>query len=101
MPLCVGASDPKTIEALVREINGPLTVVMGLTGSPLTVPQLGSLGVRRVTVGGSLARATFGLIRRAAQEMAASGTFSYADQQIPDAELSQFFEDQRGTGFAM
>ena len=79
----------------------PLTVVMGLTGSPLTVPQLGSLGVRRVTVGGSLARATFGLIRRAAQEMAASGTFSYADQQIPDAELSQFFEDQRGSGFAM
>lgn len=96
-----GASDPKTIEALVREINAPLTVVMGLTGSPLTVPQLGSLGVRRVTVGGSLARATFGLIRRAAQEMAASGTFSYADQQIPDAELSQFFEDQRGSGFAM
>lgn len=94
-----GASDPKTIEALVRELNGPLTVVMGLTGSPLTVSQLGSLGVRRVTVGGSLARATFGLIRQAAQEMAASGTFSYASQQIPDAELSQFFADQRGSGF--
>lgn len=91
-----GASDPETIKALVREINGPLTVVMGLTGSPLTVSQLGSLGVRRVTVGGSLARATFGLIRRAAQEMASSGTFTYADQQIPDAELSQFFVDQRG-----
>lgn len=91
-----GASDPKTIEALVREINGPITVVMGLTGSPLTVSQLGSLGVRRVTIGGSLARATFGLIRRAAQEMAASGTFSYADQQIPDAELSQFFAERRG-----
>lgn len=96
-----GASDPESIKALVREINGPITVVMGLTGSPLTVPQLGSLGVRRVTVGGSLARATFGLIRRAAQEMAASGTFSYADQQVPDAELSQFFADQRGSGFTM
>jgi 2-methylisocitrate lyase-like PEP mutase family enzyme len=96
-----GASDPKTIEALVREINGPITVVMGLTGSPLNVSQLGSLGVRRVTIGGSLARATFGLIRRAAQEMAMSGTFSYADQQIPDAELSKFFADQRGSGFAM
>ncbi|MFP8780188.1 isocitrate lyase/phosphoenolpyruvate mutase family protein [Hydrogenophaga sp. RWCD_12] len=92
-----GASDPKSIEALVREINGPITVVMGLTGSSLTVSQLGSLGVRRVTVGGSLARATFGLIRRAAQEMAASGTFTYADQQIPDAELSQFFAERRGS----
>lgn len=48
-----GASDLKTIEALVREINGPITVVMGLTGSPLTVSQLGSLVVRWVTIGGS------------------------------------------------
>lgn len=92
-----GVSDPKTIEALVREINGPISVVMGLTGSPLTVPQLGSLGVRRVTIGGSLARATYGLIRKAATEMAEFGTFSYATQQIPDSELSQFFADQRET----
>lgn len=89
-----GASDPQTIEALVREIHGPLTVVMGLSGSALTVPQLGSLGVRRVTIGGSLARATFGLIRKAATEMA-GGTFGFADQQIPHAELSRFFADQR------
>lgn len=92
-----GASDPKTIEALVREIKGPISVVMGLTGSPLTVPQLGSLGVRRVTIGGSLARATYGLIRKAAAEMAELGTFSYAAQQIPDSELSQFFAHQRET----
>ena len=90
-----GASDPKTIEALVREINGPMTVVMGLSGSALTVPQLGSLGVRRVTIGGSLARAAFGLIRRAAKEMAEGGTFSFADQQIPHSELSRFFADRR------
>jgi 2-methylisocitrate lyase-like PEP mutase family enzyme len=90
-----GASDPKIIEALVREINGPITVVMGLTGATLTVPQLGSLGVRRVTIGGSLARATFGLIRKAATEMLELGTFSYASQQIPDSELSQFFADHR------
>lgn len=90
-----GASDPKTIEALVRELHAPLTVVMGLSGSALTVPQLGSLGVRRVTIGGSLARATFGLIRKAAIEMAEGGTFQFADQQISQAELSRFFADQR------
>jgi 2-methylisocitrate lyase-like PEP mutase family enzyme len=92
-----GASDPRTIAALVREIDGPLTVVMGLTGSPLTVSQLGSLGVRRVTIGGSLARATYGLIRKAAAEMAEFGTFTYAAQQIPDAELNRFFAGQRET----
>jgi 2-methylisocitrate lyase-like PEP mutase family enzyme len=86
-----GASDPAVIEALVREISGPLTVVMGLSGSALTVAQLGSLGVRRVMIGGSLARASLGLIRSAAQEMAGAGTFSFAAKAIPHAELSRFF----------
>ncbi|WP_313950261.1 isocitrate lyase/phosphoenolpyruvate mutase family protein [Accumulibacter sp.] len=90
-----GPADPKTIAALVREIDGPLTVVMGLGGSVMSVAQLGTLGVRRVTIGGSLARAAMGFIRRAATEMIQSGTFSYATQQIPDGELSRFFAGQR------
>lgn len=90
-----GATDQKTIAALVREIDGPMTVVMGLSGSLLSVAQLGELGVRRVTVGGSLARAALGLVRRAASEIAQGGTFSYASQQIPDGELSRFFAEKR------
>ena len=86
-----GASDPETIAQLVKEIDGPITVVMGLQGASLTVAQLADLGVRRITIGGSLARATYGLIRQAAQEMAGNGTFNYARQQIPDAELCAFF----------
>lgn len=86
-----GASDPGTIAQLVKEIDGPLTVVMGLKGASLTVSQLEDLGVRRITIGGSLARATYALIRQAAQEMAGTGTFNYSSQQIPDAELCAFF----------
>lgn len=86
-----GVSDPDTLTELVKEIDGPLTVVMGLSGSALTVSQLQEIGVRRVTIGGSLARATYGLIRKAAQEMAQHGTFDYSTQQIPHAELCAFF----------
>ncbi|GGY11682.1 2-methylisocitrate lyase [Litchfieldella qijiaojingensis] len=86
-----GASDPSTIAELVKEIDGPLTVVMGLRGLALSVSQLQDMGVRRVTIGGSLARATYGLIRKASQEMALHGTFEYSSQQIPDAELCAFF----------
>ena len=78
-----GASDPSTIVELVKEINGPLTVVMGLTGLSLTVSQLQDMGVRRVTIGGSQARATYGLIRKASREMALNGTFDYSSQQHP------------------
>ncbi|WP_200881951.1 isocitrate lyase/PEP mutase family protein [Nitrincola sp. A-D6] len=65
-----GVSDPKVIAELVKEIDAPLNVVMGLKGQPITVSQLEDLGVRRISIGGSLARATYALMRRAAQEMA-------------------------------
>lgn len=86
-----GIKDAATIAALVREIDGPLSVVMGLSGTALTVAELAALGVKRISIGGSLARATFGLIRRAAQEMREQGSFTFADQQIPDSELCRFF----------
>jgi 2-methylisocitrate lyase-like PEP mutase family enzyme len=86
-----GVSDPQVIAALVKEIDGPLNVVMGLSGSTLSVGELAALGVRRITIGGSLARATYGLIRQAAVEMKEQGVFSFADRQIPDGELNRFF----------
>lgn len=86
-----GPTDPETIGALVGEIDGPLNVVMGLSGAPLSVSDLAGLGVRRISVGGSLARAALGLVRRAAEEMSRQGTFDYAGGQIPDAELCRFF----------
>jgi 2-methylisocitrate lyase-like PEP mutase family enzyme len=89
-----GASDPDMIRELVREVDGPLNVVMGLTGSDLSLAQLRDLGVRRVSVGGSLARSLYFHLRAAAQEMLTRGTFSYAREQIPQSELNQVFESE-------
>ena len=86
-----GIRDAGTIGRLVKEADGPVNVVMGLGGSPLSVRQLEDLGVKRVSIGGSLARATFGLIRRAAEEMRDNGTFTYSEDQVPNGELCQFF----------
>ncbi len=86
-----GVKDPETIAALARQIDGPLNVVMGLSGAPLAVTELEDLGVKRISIGGSLARATFGVIRRAAQEILDKGSFDYAAQQVPDAELCEMF----------
>lgn len=87
-----GVREPETIAALVREIDGPLNVVMGLVGAGLTVAQLSDLGVRRISVGGSLARRAFAALRDAALEIRQEGSFGYAKAAIPDAELSGFFE---------
>lgn len=86
-----GVKDSETIAALVREIDGPINVVMGLTGESLSVSELKAIGVTRVSIGGSLARATFEVVRRAAAEIREHGTFNFAREQIPDAELCRFF----------
>ncbi|XDD52122.1 isocitrate lyase/phosphoenolpyruvate mutase family protein [Leptospira sp. WS92.C1] len=86
-----GVNDPKTIEALVRSIDGPLNVVMGLGKNTLTVADLRSLGVRRISIGGSLARACFHLIHQAALEIIHQGTFSFAETQYGHKELCDFF----------
>jgi len=86
-----GAADADTIGTLVRGLDGPLNVVMGLTGSSLSMNDLGALGVRRVTVGGSIARAMYGHMLSAAKELADHGTFSYAAEQIPQNDLNDLF----------
>jgi 2-methylisocitrate lyase-like PEP mutase family enzyme len=86
-----GAADAATIGTLVRELDGPLNVVMGLSGNALSLADLRELGVRRVTVGGSIARAMYQGLLRAARELADRGTFSYADDQISQNELNAIF----------
>lgn len=91
-----GPTDADTIATLVKEIDGPVNVVMGLGKGTLSVNALGSLGVRRISIGGSLARTVLGLVREAAKEMFHQGTFGYAENQIPDAELCRFFAAKVG-----
>jgi 2-methylisocitrate lyase-like PEP mutase family enzyme len=87
-----GVADSATIAALVKEIAGPINVVMGLSGNALTVAQLGELGVRRISIGGSLSRAVFELVRSAARELRERGTFDFATKQYAHADLCRFFE---------
>ncbi len=86
-----GIKDIKTIKTFVQELDAPLSVVMGLKGKPITVAELQDAGVSRISIGGSLARATFGLVQQAAQEMLQLGTFNYSQQQMPDADLCALF----------
>jgi len=76
---------------VVRGVAAPVNVVVGLSGAGLGVAQLQDAGVKRISIGGSLARATFGIIREAAEEMLRRGTFTFAGRQIADAELCGLF----------
>jgi 2-methylisocitrate lyase-like PEP mutase family enzyme len=86
-----GVNDLDTIRTLVAEIDGPLNVVIGLGTSTLTVTDLQAAGVVRISLGGSIARAALGFIRRSAEELSTKGTITFATNQIPQAELNQLF----------
>jgi 2-methylisocitrate lyase-like PEP mutase family enzyme len=86
-----GVNDPETIATLVREIDGPLNVVMGLGSATLTVASLRSAGIARISLGGSIARAALGLVRDAARELIERGTLTFAEKQIPQGELNALF----------
>ena len=73
-----GIADAETIGRLVKEVGAPVNVVKGLAGIPMSVNQLEDLGVKRVSVGGSLVRTTLGFIRRAPAEIRDYGTLGYA-----------------------
>src|SRR5258707_402898 len=69
-----GIRTRQEITAIVRAV-APRAVNV-LVGSDFTrVADLASLGVRRISVGGALARAAWGAFMRAAQEIASAGTF--------------------------
>ncbi|MCE3288480.1 MAG: 2-methylisocitrate lyase [Caulobacter sp.] len=86
-----GVGDLASIRTLVAELPGPLNLVAGLTAMEGGVRTLLDLGVQRISVGGSIARAALGLVRQAARELRAEGEMTYAKGQIPQGELNALF----------
>ena len=71
------------------------TAVNVLVGSNFTsVAELSELGVRRISVGGALARAAFAGFLSAAREIAAQGTFTHLDQAVPFADIDGAFQSR-------
>lgn len=86
-----GLKSPQDIDTLVRSLDRPVNVIMGLEGVTLTLPELAELGVKRVSLGSALSRAALGAFLRAAQEVAECGTFGFADTAVPFGEINAAF----------
>ena len=91
-----GVRDRDEIAALAREIDGPMNFVVGKGTADYTLEELGDLGIRRVSIGGSLMRATFALAERAAVEMKEQGRFTWAADQLGPADFDRLFATRRG-----
>jgi 2-methylisocitrate lyase-like PEP mutase family enzyme len=87
-----GLVERDDITAVVKSVDRPINVVMGLAGARFSLGELAALGVKRVSVGSALARASFGALIDAAREMREHGTFAFADHAVAYRELGAMFD---------
>ncbi len=90
-----GVRTREDIEAVVRAVHPkPVNVLMGWN-TGFKVADLAEIGVRRVSVGSSLARVAWTAFIRAAKTIAQDGSFADFDGLVPYAELNDFFRNDR------
>ncbi|HVO40671.1 MAG TPA: isocitrate lyase/phosphoenolpyruvate mutase family protein [Spirochaetia bacterium] len=87
-----GLKSREAIKAVVDAVSPkPVNVLMS-SNVGLTVSDLASLGVRRISVGSALARAAWTGFIRAATAIASSGVFSGFDGTVPLVDLDRFMK---------
>lgn len=90
-----GVREPQVIAQLVKAIAPkPLNVVMSNPALTLSVAQLADLGVRRISVGASLARVAWGAFMRAAKSIAETGSFEALTDSASLQQLNDLFADR-------
>lgn len=88
----IGARDGDLIGRLAAAIDGPMNVLAG-PGTP-PVFQLKEMGVKRVTVGGNIAKAAYTLVKTAAEELQQSGTYEFAAGVYSQPEMHRIIKGE-------
>ncbi|HLX94039.1 MAG TPA: isocitrate lyase/phosphoenolpyruvate mutase family protein [Puia sp.] len=86
----------KTKEEILTAVKAvapkPLNVVMGLNSAFFSLRELEDLGVRRVSVGSTLARVAYGAFLEAAEKIKVTGTFNFAADIVPYSKINGMFK---------
>ncbi|WP_024575043.1 MULTISPECIES: isocitrate lyase/phosphoenolpyruvate mutase family protein [unclassified Afipia] len=90
---CLYAPGIKTKEQIVAVVKAvapkPVNLLMGAPG--MSVAEIADLGVRRISVGGAMARAAWGAFLRASRDIAQNGSFTEFAHAVSYAEINGMF----------
>lgn len=85
-----GPGDARTVERLVQAVEGPLNILGSLAGRPgLSVSEYARLGVRRISIGGSLMLAAMTFTRDAVTAMREEGALDFAESAMTNGRLNK------------
>jgi 2-methylisocitrate lyase-like PEP mutase family enzyme len=83
------ATEPE-IASVLKSVDRPINVLIGMGTNPLTVADLTRLGVRRLSVGSSLYTAAMGAFQHAAKSLLEKGIVDYG-KAMPFGDLQKVF----------
>jgi len=86
-----GLTTRDEITTLINSVDRPVNVLMGIKGVQLTLADLTAMGVRRISVGSTLARVALGAFLRAAHEMKDDGTFGFIEDAADSRMINSIF----------
>jgi 2-methylisocitrate lyase-like PEP mutase family enzyme len=86
-----GVYDLATIKTVVSALKKPFNLVMGFADPTLTVPQISAAGVKRISVGGAMARVAMAAFLKCAHEMKDQGAFTYVREMVPMKDVRTAF----------
>ncbi|MGO9433199.1 MAG: isocitrate lyase/phosphoenolpyruvate mutase family protein [Terracidiphilus sp.] len=88
-----GISSAEDIRTICASVKKPVNVLMGIKGvAPLSIAELGALGVRRVSIGSGFSRAALTAFVHAAREVRDDGTFTFTEETFYMSELADLFK---------
>ncbi|MBI3828775.1 MAG: isocitrate lyase/phosphoenolpyruvate mutase family protein [Planctomycetes bacterium] len=87
-----GLTKKDEIEAVVKSVDRPVNHIMFAPGVRFGIEELAALGVKRISIGSSLARAALGAFLRGAREIKDRGTFTYLDDAASGKEIGALLE---------
>jgi len=86
-----GVRDRDEIARLVQEAGAPLNVLVGIPGMGTNVEEMRTLGVRRLSIGGSLTRAAWRTVLDGIAQMQ-NGQFTFTDHVASDRQITEPFD---------
>ena len=91
-----GLKDLDTIRTVVSSVSKPVNVVMTHADPSITAADLAALGVKRISVGGSISRFVLNAFMTAAREMSEHGAFTFVGENPPWKALLDGFAKGQG-----
>ncbi len=90
-----GLAKIEDVVSIISNVDLPVNVLARPSDEDFSAAKLSRVGVKRISVGGALARVALGAFIKAGREMLERGTFDFASEAVAHADIQAMFEGRQ------